>query len=63
MVNLNLRAGRSLDDRVLLTIPRGSRVEVLASHRDWSLVRYEDLVGWSKTAYLEPDAAESVARE
>ena len=51
--NLNLRAGPSLSDRVLLVMPAGSRVTV--SH-DWAngfvSVHYNGTSGWAYAAYL-----------
>ena len=51
--SLNLRAGPSLNDRVILVMPAGSRVQV---HQDgdngFALVTYNGIQGWAYGAYL-----------
>ncbi|MFH5836664.1 SH3 domain-containing protein [Proteiniclasticum sp. C24MP] len=50
--NLNMRTGNSTDHSVLLTIPQGGRVEVLASMNGWDQVLYNGQIGWSSAKYL-----------
>lgn len=50
--NLNLRTGPSTGYSIILTIPRGSQVEVLSSAGGWAKVNYSGRTGYVSEAYL-----------
>ena len=50
--NLNMRTGNSTGHSVLVTIPQGGRVEVLATQNGWDQVLYNGQIGWSSAKYL-----------
>jgi cell wall-associated NlpC family hydrolase len=50
--NLNMRTGATTGHAVILTIPQGSRVEVLSSANGWDQVLYNGKTGWSSSQYL-----------
>lgn len=52
---LNLRADKSLGASVLLRLPSGTQVTVLAWGEEWCQVRYGDVTGYCSTAYLRLD--------
>ena len=49
---LNLRAEPSTDGRILTTIPKGVRVDVLARGTEWSAVHYNGFEGYANTGFL-----------
>ena len=52
---LALRQGASTDNRVILYIPDGERVEAAPREDGWSRVRYSGKLGYSMTKYLQRD--------
>ena len=53
-VNLNLRAGPSLKDKVLLVIPAGAKVTLTGRSANGFLsVRYKKVDGWAFAQYLK----------
>lgn len=50
--NLNLRKGPSTQEDIILTIPRGQRVEVLESEKGWDKLKYNETIGYSSNEYL-----------
>lgn len=50
--SLNLREEPSTGAKVLMQIPEGARVEVLATSGTWTHVRYNGQTGWVMTRYL-----------
>ena len=57
--NLNMRTGTSTSHSIILTIPQGSKVEVLATSNGWSQVTYNGKTGWASAQYLT-DASQAV---
>jgi len=57
--NLNMRTGSSTGHSIILTIPQGAQVEVLATSNGWAQVNYNGKTGWTSAEYLT-DAARSV---
>ncbi|NLN14311.1 MAG: SH3 domain-containing protein, partial [Tissierellia bacterium] len=53
--NLNLRKGPSTQEDIMLTIPRGQRVEVLESEKGWDKLKYNETIGYSSNGYLSKD--------
>lgn len=51
--NLNLRQGKSTGTRVLLTIPKNSRVTVTETSGSWSKTSYKGKTGWVSATYLK----------
>lgn len=52
-VEITLRSGPSLEDRVIATLTSGARVDVLKQGKGWDLVRTEDgKEGWAMNKYL-----------
>lgn len=51
--SLNLRAGTSLTQKVLLTIPKGKTVKFLKKSGTWSQVTYGGKTGYVSTKYLK----------
>src|SRR5262245_12541989 len=49
---LNLRSGPSTSNRIIMTMPHGAMVDVLAKTGDWFSVRYNGNVGWAFGDYL-----------
>lgn len=59
---LNLRAGPSIDQRVLTVVPNGTLVKVISRSPDgrWANITYNGQTGWVNTEFLEkPDARPS----
>ena len=52
---LNLRRGPSLDNIIILTIPKGNTVKVtdFSSDNNWAKVNYNNQTGWVNTTYIE----------
>lgn len=51
--NLNLRARASTGSKVLLTIPRGTKLRVLGTSGKWIKVTYKSKTGWASGDYLK----------
>lgn len=51
--NLNLRSTASVSGKIILTIPKGSKVTVLSESNGWARVRYNGTEGYSSTSYLK----------
>ncbi|HSQ90423.1 SH3 domain-containing protein [Romboutsia sp.] len=51
--NLNLRTGPSTNHYIVLTIKKGSMVEVLENSDIWSIVKYKGTVGYVSSQYLK----------
>lgn len=49
---LNLRTGPSTDNRIILTMPGGADLTILARQGDWYSVNYSGTVGWCHGGYL-----------
>lgn len=52
MDNLNLRIGPGTDQDIILTIPKGEKVEVLASDNGWDRIIHKNTSGYSSSEYL-----------
>lgn len=50
--NLNMRTGPGTSYSIILTIPKGSQVEVLSSANGWANVNYGGKTGYVSTSYL-----------
>jgi len=59
--NLNMRTGTSTSHSIILTIPQGSKVEVLATSNGWSQVNYNGKTGWASSQYLTSASAPAPA--
>ncbi len=55
--NLNLRSTASVAGKILLTIPKGSKVTVLSESGGWANLIYNGKTGYSSSAYLKKLAA------
>ncbi|NLC66684.1 MAG: SH3 domain-containing protein, partial [Clostridium sp.] len=51
--NLNLRRGAGTNYGILLTIPKGGKVEVLSTSGSWSKVNYKGTTGFVSSQYLK----------
>ncbi|MFO0725818.1 MAG: SH3 domain-containing protein [Myxococcota bacterium] len=51
--NLNLRRGPSTSNAIILTMPSGATVDVLAQSGVWYSVNYRGTAGWAHGNYLE----------
>lgn len=51
--NLNLRSTASVSGRIILTMPKGSKVTVLSESNGWAKVKYNGTEGYSSTSYLK----------
>ena len=54
--NLNMRTGPGTAYAVILTIPKGSQVEVLSEAGGWASVTYAGKTGYASTSYLSGTA-------
>lgn len=54
--NLNLRTGAGTSYPIILTMPKGSRVEVLSESGGWARLTYEGKTGYASTSYLTATA-------
>lgn len=52
---LNLRSGPSTSDQILLVMPHGATVKVLATSSGWYKVDYQGTTGWCSGLYLSAD--------
>ncbi|GAA4370632.1 hypothetical protein GCM10023166_19200 [Paeniglutamicibacter cryotolerans] len=52
-VNLNLRAKASAGSKVLLTIPRGTKLKVLGTSGKWIKVTYKSKTGWASGDFMK----------
>jgi len=59
-VRAQLRAGPSLEYRIMKTLTAGSVVQVLGREGDWIRVRYEDIEGWIPEGYASADEPASI---
>lgn len=50
--DLNLRAGPGTNFRVVLSMPRGSRVDILDCRANWCQVDFRGRVGWASANFL-----------
>ncbi|WP_404290658.1 D-alanyl-D-alanine carboxypeptidase family protein [Glutamicibacter arilaitensis] len=51
--NLNMRAGNSTNKKIILTIPKGKKVEITGSKKSgWYPVKYKSKKGWVSGTYL-----------
>lgn len=51
--NLNMRAGNSTNKKIVLTIPKGKKVEITGSKKSgWYPVKYKTKKGWVSGTYL-----------
>ncbi|MGL5312710.1 MAG: SH3 domain-containing protein, partial [Peptostreptococcaceae bacterium] len=50
--NLNLRSGASTANTIILTIKKGTKVEVLKSLGEWSKVKHQSTIGYVSSQYL-----------
>lgn len=55
-VNLNLRASKSKNAKILVTIPKGKTVTTLKVEGSWSQVKYGSMTGFVATTYLSKAA-------
>ena len=53
--NLNLREDRSTTSRIITTIPKGERVEILEEGPEWSRTVYNRITGYVNKYYLSQD--------
>ncbi|MCL6586223.1 MAG: SH3 domain-containing protein [Anoxybacillus sp.] len=51
--NLRLRAGASINNKVILTIPKGKTVIVIERKGDWYKVSYNRVIGWVSGSYVK----------
>lgn len=51
--HLNLRTGPSTNYPIILTIKRGSMVEVLENSNTWAIVKYNSTVGYVSSQYIQ----------
>lgn len=51
--NLNLRSGAGTNHSIILTMAKGSEVQLLLRVGTWARLSYRGLVGWAHTDYLE----------
>ncbi|NLC66701.1 MAG: SH3 domain-containing protein, partial [Clostridium sp.] len=51
--NLNLRAGASTSNRIILTIPKGREVKIISNHGTWSKVTYNGREGYVANRYVK----------
>ncbi|EXJ23118.1 D-alanyl-D-alanine carboxypeptidase [Alkalibacterium sp. AK22] len=59
--NLNLRSGASTRHKILLTIPRGQKVDFISRSGSWFQVRYKGTTGFVSSAYLKAAPASKAA--
>lgn len=50
--NLNLRKGAGTNNGIILTIPKGSSIEVISSSGAWSKVDYKGKIGYVSNTYI-----------
>ncbi|MDR7871074.1 MAG: D-alanyl-D-alanine carboxypeptidase family protein [Tissierellaceae bacterium] len=50
--NLNLRTGPGTDEGIILTVPKGERVEVISHDNGWDKLIYNNTIGYSSEEYL-----------
>lgn len=50
--NLNLRTAPSIEDEIILTIPKGDKVEIIENSDLWNKVKYNGKEGFVSSAYL-----------
>ena len=61
VLRLSLRAGQSIEHKIIAVIESGRQVEVLEYGEEWSLVRLPDeKEGWVLTRYLTPDPTHNI---
>lgn len=60
-VNLNMRSGASTKHKVLVTIPKGSKVTSTSRIGDWYKVTYKGKTGYVSVKYLKKVASTSVS--
>lgn len=51
--NLNLRTGPSTNNSIILTIAKGSTIEVLENSDIWTIVKYNGTVGYVSSQYIK----------
>ena len=51
--NLNIRTGAGTENKILLTMPKGSSVLVLDESNGWAKVDYKGTIGYASAEYLE----------
>ncbi len=51
--NLNLRTGPSTKNSIILTISKGSTIEVLENSDIWAIVKYKGTVGYVSSQYIK----------
>ncbi|MDK2563765.1 SH3 domain-containing protein [Romboutsia sedimentorum] len=51
--NLNLRTGPSTNNSIILTIAKGSTIEVLENSDIWAIVKYNGTVGYVSSQYIK----------
>ena len=57
---LNLRVGPSTTDEIILTIPKGDKVQFISSENGWDKIIYDDSIGYSSNEYLSEPHTEEV---
>lgn len=50
--NLNLRTGPGIDKSIILTLPKGEKVEVISHENGWDKLIYNDTTGYCFSKYL-----------
>ncbi len=64
IMQITLRTGKSLQNKIVAMLDSGQRVNVLASEGDWSLVRLADgKEGWVLTRFLTAEEPKKVVLE
>lgn len=53
--NLNLRTAPSIEDEIILTIPKGHKVEIIDNSNLWNKVKYNGQEGFVSSTYLTKD--------
>lgn len=51
--NLNLRTGPSTSYSIIITLKKGTLIEVVETTKDWSLVKYNNSIGYVSSKYLK----------
>ena len=57
---LNLRTGPSINEDVILIIPKGDRVEVIDQENGWDKIIYKNSTGYSSSEYLTDSEVEEI---
>ena len=54
--NLNFRTGPSTSNKIITTIKKGSKVEVISKNGNWTKIKYNNREGYSSSQYLKEES-------